>query len=208
MTEVWNDLVRSHGCRSVMSIIASSEQVDAETARQIPLLREAIRPFLTGHEKTALDFGCGYGRFTAMLANLIDGRALGFDPSSAMVAAAQWHADVDYVSCPTGEFFHETQQAETRFDLILAFAVLGEPNIPVWSTAMNLGRLLSDEGMIVVVEHVVPSPDSSRWWRFRQPGFYEEVFCACNIALHGVGTVAQLDDTMTIYAGRISPGRV
>jgi SAM-dependent methyltransferase len=205
MTETWDNLVRTHGRRSVVSLSISDRELDAETARQIPILRDAIRPFLAGREKTALDYGCGFGRFTPMLANLIDGRAVGFDPSSAMVAAAQWHQSVDYVSCPTDQFFRETGGTKTTFDLILAFAVLGEPSVPVWTTAGFLSDLLSENGLLVVVEHVVPKPDFSRWWRFRQPGFYEEVFGAHCVDLEEVGKVPQLGDTMTIYAGRATP---
>lgn len=202
MSSTWNDLTRQHGKRSVMSLTISDQELEAETARQIVILREAIRPLLTGREKTALDFGCGYGRFTPMLANLIDGRALGFDPSSGMIQAAQGHVSVDYVSCPTGQFFHELRGTQTRFDLILAFGVLGEPSVPVWATALQLAGCLSDTGAIVVVEHVVPHPDPGRWWRFRPPGFYEGVFSACGIQLHEIGKVPQLSDVMTIYAGR------
>lgn len=208
MTDVWDQLVHSHGRRSVMSLVVSDEQLDGETARQIPTLREAIRPHLSGTEKTALDFGCGYGRFTPMLANLIDGRALGFDPSSGMINAAHGHVSVDYVSCPTDKFFQELRGTATTFDLILAFGVLGEPSVPIWKTALELRSILSDEGLLVVVDHVVADPDTSRWWRFRTPGFYEETFSACGVVLQEVGKVPQLTDLMTIYAGRISPRRV
>lgn len=207
MSETWDNLTIQHGRKSVMSLAITDDVLEAETARQIPVLREAIRPLLTGHEKTALDFGCGYGRFTPMLANLIDGRAVGFDPSEAMIRAGNGHISVDYVTCPTAQFFQETTQTSTRFDLILTFGVLGEPNVPVWTTVMELCRLLADGAMIVVVDHIVPNPDPERWWRFRQPGFYEEIFRACGVALYEVGTVPQLGDTMTILAGRVTPQR-
>jgi SAM-dependent methyltransferase len=205
VTGTWDDLTRNHGKKAVMSLTISDKVLEAETNRQIPLLRSAIRPLLTGHERTALDFGCGYGRFTPMLANLIDGRAVGFDPCAEMLRAGHGHLSVDYVSCPTGQFFQELRATETRFDLILAFAVLGEPSVPVWITALELCNVLSPEGLMVIVEHVVPHPDPGRWWRFRPPGFYEEVFAACGVHLHEVGTVPQLDDTMTILAGSLSP---
>lgn len=203
MTDTWNNLTSQHGRKAVMSLKLSDQQLDTETARQIPILREAIRPFLNGTEKIALDFGCGYGRFTPMLANLIDGRAVGFDPSSAMVASAQWHTDVDYISCPTDQFFHETTQTGTHYDLILAYAVLGEPSMG--NVAPALSRILSPGGLLTIVEHVVPDPDPERWWRFQRPGHYETLFGACGITLRTVGTVAQLEDVMTIYAGRLHP---
>jgi SAM-dependent methyltransferase len=206
MTDLWDNLVKTRGRQCVMNPGISGAELDAETARQIPILREAIRPHLRGCEKTALDYGCGFGRFTAMLANLIDGRAVGYDPSGEMIRAGHGHISVDYVSCPPDQFFHETLKADTTYDLILAFAVLGEPSVPVWTTAGFLSDLLSENGLLVVVEHVVPKPDFSRWWRFRQPGFYEEVFGAHCIDMEEVGKVAQLGDTMTIYAGRFSAG--
>lgn len=201
MTETWDHLARTIGRKAVMNPAITDRELDAETARQIPVLRNAIRPFLNGREKTALDFGCGYGRFTPMLANLIDGRAVGFDPSAEMVRAGRGHLSVDYVTCPVDQFFDENRKTETHYDLILAFAVLGEPSMPLWDTTLGLAGLLSDDGLLAVVEHVVPRPDPKRWWKFQEPGFYESTFRACGVELQEVGTVSQLEDTMTIYAG-------
>jgi SAM-dependent methyltransferase len=205
LTDIWDGLVRAHGRQVVINPTISGAKLDAETARQIPVLREAIRPHLRGCEKTALDFGCGYGRFTHMLANLIDGRAVGFDPSPEMIRMAQWHTAVDYVCCPPDRFFDETRKAGTWFDLIFTLGVLGEPNIPLWGTVADLASILSDNGLVVVVDHVSARPDVTRWWRFREPGFYEDAFRTSGIDIDVIGTVAQLGDVMTIYGGRFTP---
>ncbi len=54
----------------------SEEEVAAHTCFQKDRLFPVLRDQLTGGERTILDFGCGPGRFTPDLAQMIDGKAV------------------------------------------------------------------------------------------------------------------------------------
>jgi SAM-dependent methyltransferase len=83
MSDPWATLAQAHGRRAVMSLGISDAELDAETIRQIAVLRPLIAGVLNGSETRVLDYGCGAGRFTAMLGETVGWCAIGYDPASA-----------------------------------------------------------------------------------------------------------------------------
>ncbi len=202
MSQEWDELARSAGRKSVMSLEISNTTLDAETNRQIPLLVDMLRGQLNGTEKTALDFGAGAGRFTRMLASVIDGRAVGFDPCKELLALAPGDISIDYVSEAPDRFFAECVRNDTVFDLVFAFGVLGSPGLDVTATVDGLSLVLAPGGLLVVVDHMPLAIPAGRWWRFRPAGVYIEAFAEHGIALHHVGDLNQLTEPMSMLAGR------
>ncbi len=87
--EAWNARVERLGVER--SIYHSKHQAP-EFPAVTKLQRDAIWPHflagLNGTERTALDFGCGYGRWTPMLAEAV-GQAVGVDPTTALLEHAR-----------------------------------------------------------------------------------------------------------------------
>src|SRR6266851_5780800 len=82
----WQERVRQFGARAVLNTGHSAAKIDRVTEWQWNLLEPLLRAHLRRDEATALDFGCGYGRFTTRIAAAIGGTALGVDPIAALLA--------------------------------------------------------------------------------------------------------------------------
>lgn len=202
MSDAWTELAKSHGRRSVMSLSISEEQLEAETARQLPILCGMIHGQLHGHERTGLDFGCGSGRFSHALAQTIHGRVTAFDSCAALVALATWQLDVDYVSSDSAAFFDELIKNDVTYDVVMAAQVLGSPGLPLESTAASLTEVLAPGGLLIIVDHMPEIIPTDRWWRFRPRAFYGDLFRRNGVELAHVGDLAQLENTISMLGGR------
>ncbi len=203
LSNEWTDLALNHGRKSVMSLAITDQELDAETNRQIGVLFPMISEQLLGHEREALDFGCGAGRFTVPLAKVIQGRAVGFDPCAPLIATATGHIAVDYHSADTTAYFSECQRNQTTFDLILAYVVLGSPQLDTEMIAAGLVSLLADDGLLILADHITPDVPTDRWWRFRPLEFYQSLFRRHGVELECIGELMQLENKITVLAGRL-----
>ncbi len=81
--------------------------------------------------------------------------------------------------------------------------VLGDPGQDIFETARTIVSLLAPGGLLIVLEHCVtnPAPYAGRWWRFRNAEEYRALFAA-NVRLNIVGSLMQLENTVTVLAGR------
>lgn len=194
MNDVWSDLARKHGARCVMSLAIDDATLDAETARQIDIIFPLIKPLLRGDELLALDYGCGAGRFTGALQCTVGCGTLGYDPCAELIAIAPEHHEVDYL---TG-----LGNVIPQVDVVFAAMVLGEPNIDPEKIAENIAALLAPGGLLVILDHMPIRPPGARWWQYRPAIFYVDLFARRGIALTRIGEVDQLENKVTILAGR------
>lgn len=115
---------------------------------EIPLLTDTVRP-MGGARRTCLDFACGTGRITNVLAELF-GEVVGVDVSESMLACAKVPQNVklrhiDITSQPLGE----------RFDVVTAFRFFLNAEDDLRREALKAIREhLNDEGRLVCNVHM------------------------------------------------------
>lgn len=129
---------------------------DGHRAQLFPLLRAE----LTGAERTVLDLGCGTGRFTAGLAALVGGRAIGVDPVGELLALAPPHPDVAYrrmdeAVLPVGD---------GEVDVVFTSLVLGGIPMPALGRTMaEIRRVLAPGGLVFLSESVSDGAGAAHW---------------------------------------------
>jgi len=92
----WEDRASRFGVRAVLNLGHSETEIPQVTERQRRELYPLFRAALRGDERLILDFGCGPGRFTGDLAEMINGRAIGVDPIRNLLDLALPHPSVEY----------------------------------------------------------------------------------------------------------------
>lgn len=199
MSDTWTDLTAKHGRRCVMSPTIDDATLNAETERQISEIFPLIKPLLNGREVIALDYGCGAGRFTAALADCIDGWATGYDPCGDLIALAQEAKWVDYVTMPVDDFF---RYDDTPYNVVFAAMVIGHPGIDTDGLVGDLVNVIVPDGLMIVLDHMPFHIPQGRWWKFRPERFYIDLFERHGVKLERIGKVMQLENEVTVLAGR------
>ena len=161
--EYWEKRVRQYGRRSVMNISHSDEELAKVTEMQ----KREIYPYfvssLRGGERTVLDFGCGYGRFTPDLAGMIHGAALGVDPVKDLLKMAPPHEGVEYRWTDGGRI----PASDSEMDVVWVCLVLGGLKGGALSTAIGeIGRVLKQGGLLFIIENT-SQKDAVPHWAFR-----------------------------------------
>jgi SAM-dependent methyltransferase len=170
-----------------------AELTRTEWAELLPRLRRRLR----GDERLALDYGCGCGRFTALLARAIDGRALGIDPVAELLALAAPDPGVEYRLLQDGRVPLPDARADVAFVHLVLGGIADGPALR--AAAAEITRALAPEGLLFVVENTSEQPDQPHW-RFRDVEAYRRLFP--DFDLTHEGDRDDLGERVSILAGR------
>lgn len=194
--QYWENRVRIYGPRSVLHVAHANEDIEEITRMQEREIFPHFRSQLNGHEKIVLDFGCGPGRFTVQLAEMIHGQAIGLDPMRELLQGAPKSPNVKYrcVRSKTLPF------ADNSFDVIWCCLVMGGIAQPE-ETIVELCRVLRPKGLVFLVENTSETPDGE-FWKYRSVEHYIALFSFAKLVpLHDYIDVGE---RISIMAGRKS----
>jgi SAM-dependent methyltransferase len=192
----WERRAKKFGRRAVLNIAHSSIEYDHVTEVQKQILLPLFTANLRGFERTVLDFGCGPGRFTADLANAVQGSAVGVDISRRLIDMAPKASNVTYRVLPNGILPHD----DFKFDVVWDCLVLGGiPEIAIGSTAEALEDALPPGGLLFLAECTSNRPNGSYWF-FRGAKYYQSLFP--RVDLRVISTYVDVDDEISILCGR------
>lgn len=192
----WTERARAYGPRSVLNLGHAESEYESVTSAQKRELFPRLAAHLSGREKVALDFGCGPGRFTAGLAGVINGRAIGADVVPAYLEMAPRHVDVEYRLMEPGRI----GLADGSVDLAWVCLVLGALREPVLGrSAAEIERVLRPGGLLFLVENTSEQPDAPHW-AFRPVAEYQRLFPS--VDLRHVHDYTDLGERISVLAGR------
>jgi SAM-dependent methyltransferase len=194
----WEKRARQYGARSVLNINHTEEEATAVTEMQITEIFPHLRQQLNGSERLILDYGCGPGRFTRELANLICGEAIGIDPIKTLIDLAPQAANVRYEVTRTGRI----PLADSCVDVVWICLVIGaiEPEA-LTTTCQEIRRVLKPAGLLFLVEGTNEGEDASSHYKFRPISHYVEMF-APFVHLEHLHDYYDLGERISVLAGR------
>ena len=196
---IWAERAAAHGARCVINLAYSEAEFDSITARQQDTLLPLLTKYLDGTEHSALDFGCGPGRFSGALSwALGGGRVVAFDICKRLVELAPPTVNVSYVSSSTEEFFSSCRE---QFDVIWICLVLGGlPDSMLLTIASNLTRMMRQNGLLFLVEHTSEDNPGNKFWKFRKLAEYRALFPLVELQKQGV--YFDFDQEVGVMIGR------
>jgi SAM-dependent methyltransferase len=199
--EYWRERTDELGANAVVNQLHRSDDLDELTRKEEELLFPYLRNALNGSEATLLDFGCGTGRFTTHLAELIDGTAVGVDPTASLLAHATPGERTRFLQIGASQI----PFPDGSFDVIWVCLVLGGITrpAPLLRTAQEIERVLAPGGLLFLIENTSERPNAKHW-SFRSADEYEQLF-------EGVDLVHKDDyqadgERMSILSGRARAG--
>ena len=205
----WQDRVAKYGVeRSIYHIKHQAPDFPAVTALQ----QQAIWPhFLaarSGLETRALDFGCGYGRWTPQLAATI-GYALGVDPTPDLLT----HAVATRPPLARGVLEYRLYEQghipapDRHFDVLWCCMVLSTvlEDRMFAATLTELRRVLQPGALILLTDNTSREdgrPIRSRYSMSRTIAEYTRAFASW-ASLRPVGDYVDRAEINTVFAGRV-----
>lgn len=168
----WEERAARLGARA--DSLVSDFEADAEQYRQT--LQDALYgvDWPASHEWTAVDYGSGTGRYTALLADAIAGRAVGVDPSPSMLALARPTAATSFGLIRNGR----APVADNSADLVACIHCLGGlESVALADAVADVRRILCRGGVLFVVE--ADEGESSSHWHGRPVSFYRRLWRDC-----------------------------
>lgn len=175
----------------------SDASFDVVTDQQKAILFPLLKSELDGSESTVLDFGCGPGRFTQNLAELIGGRGVGVDITPELLELAPKSPNVFFQHINMGEL----PFTDASFDVVWACLVLGGiPNDKLNQNLSEIQRVLRPGGIFFYIENTSALSDTAYWF-FRDELTYIDLasfFCKAKV----LGRYEDFGQRITVFAGR------
>jgi SAM-dependent methyltransferase len=197
--EYWTRRTEELGARAVVNFHHPDDRdLEALTAEHRRVLLPALEALLDGSERVVCDLGCGAGRFTADLAALIGGRAIGVEPVAALRALAPRAPGVSYRGLRRDG---RLPLFDDEADVVVTVTVLGGlvAEGELAATAAEVRRVLRPGGLVYLAESVSGS-SSYEHWAARTVAAYRSAFPWADLV-----EVAQFDDAgdpISVLAGR------
>ncbi|MEM9882340.1 MAG: DegT/DnrJ/EryC1/StrS family aminotransferase, partial [Planctomycetota bacterium] len=194
-TPFWEERATRLGPRAVFNLHHPADQLDAVTETQRHAIFPALRSLVRGDEGLALDFGCGTGRFTDELAELIGGRAVGVDPTLPLIERATATARTRFMHCPDGRVGLSDSSAGLVFVGLVLGGLRGRRLV---RAVAEVRRVLRPGGLLVLVENTSDLPDAAHW-AFRREDEYRAMFPGYD--LQRVAEYDDLGERISVLAG-------
>ncbi|MEI7441714.1 MAG: class I SAM-dependent methyltransferase, partial [bacterium] len=145
-------------------------------------------------EKNLLDFGCGPGRFTSDLAQIINGKAIGFDPTKGLIDLCKATPNTQFT------YVYNFSDSQILFDVIWICLVLGGlSNEQLAFTVKKLEKVLARHGLIFLIESTSKN-QTKGCWKTRTVEYYQNLFHS--IPLKKIGEYFDANQEISIFAGR------
>jgi ubiquinone/menaquinone biosynthesis C-methylase UbiE len=196
----WKFRAKQFGVRSVLDMRHSEKEIENVTSMQIQEIFPYLKAQLDGTEKIILDFGCGPGRFTVKLAEMIQGKVIGVDPIKSLLDIAPVETNVSYKIIKNNHIPLEDHSV----DVVWVCLVLGGLHGKVLQESINeICRVLRPKGLLFLVEKTTEIRNSDKnkaTWSPRSIDEYKIMFPSINLKhLHDY---YDLDARISIIAGR------
>jgi ubiquinone/menaquinone biosynthesis C-methylase UbiE len=193
--EYWEQRVRKFGRQSVLNLNHSQDEFETVTQYQKKEIYPHFRRALRGDEKVVLDYGCGPGRFSPDLAEMI-GSCVGVDIVAGLLDLAPKSSLVQYKVMRDGVIPLPSDSADAVWVCLVLGGIDGEDLV---RSVSEIKRVLLPGGLLFVVENTSDQRDGE-YWRFRTVQQYLELFPYA--ALHHVHDYDDLGERISVMSGR------
>lgn len=193
----WRKRAEAYGKRSVYNVRHTEDELDAVTQMQIEQIFPHLKEQLNGDEKTVLDFGCGPGRFTAALAEMIKGKVIGVEPVKELIGLAPKTPNSQYLHMKEGQIPLPDHSIDIAWICIVLGGIVKEKTLR--QSIAEINRVLKPNGLVFLVENTTDQPGQPHW-KYRSFQYYNDLFMFA--PLKNLSHYSDMDEEITIMSGR------
>lgn len=195
--DFWQDRVNKFGARAVYNLGYKQEELDNVDKMQNDLYFEILEKHLNENDKTALDFGCGCGRFEPLLSKLVD-EVYAVDPIEDLIKLAPKFDNVKYQVLKNGKLKIKDNSIDLIFVSLTLGGIVKEKDLNV---AINeLKRVSSPSALFFIVENTEKSLKENNYWTSRSLDDYRNLFSFVDLNLEK--SYIDINQEVSILTGR------
>ena len=193
----WHERVKKHGKRSVYNMRHQNNELNQIDLVQKEIYLNVLKKYLTNSESIALDFGCGPGRFSGMLADIVNSKVYAVDPIEDLLKLAPKHSKVLYQKLENNSL----NIPDKSVDIIFVSLVLGGivNDMDLQATINEFKRVAKDDALFFIVENTAKHPNSG-YWHYRSYDEYKKLFNFLNLNLET--TYTDCGEEISIMVGK------
>ncbi len=193
----WQKRAKQYGKRSVYNMTHTLEELEAVDRFQEEIYLDVLKKYLTGNEKTALDFGCGPGRFEPMLSKLVKDKVYAVDPISTLIKFAPKIENVEY-QILKNEYINLPNES---IDIIFVSLVLGgiTNKRKLEKVITEFKRIAKRDAIFFIVENTAKE-ENSNYWHYRSVDEYVELLKPLKLQL--VKQYEDVGEEISIMVGK------
>lgn len=195
--EYWQNRAKNFGKHSVYNMTHSLDELDAVDKKQEKIYLDVLKKYLHKDCLTALDFGCGAGRFEPMLSKVVD-KVYAADPISTLLELAPKLENVEYILLQDTE---KLPLLDDSMDLIFVSLALGGivDEAELQRAVAELQRVSKPNALFFIVENTANEENSS-YWHYRKVEEYIKLFKPVNLVLET--SYEDVGEEISVMVGR------
>ncbi|MGM0582180.1 MAG: class I SAM-dependent methyltransferase [Bacteroidota bacterium] len=194
--DYWQERAHSLKELSVLNKKHRIEDVERITQFQISKIFPIISEFLTGDERSVLDFGCGPGRFSVKLANSFNCKVIAVDPIKYLLDLAPKNDNVEYLQIENNTI----PAKDNYFDIVWICLVLGGIEDKYLLKIVNEIRRVSKENSIICLIENTSHKKNANHWYFRSVNEYSKLF---KLDFNQVGSYKDYEEDISIMIAKV-----
>lgn len=169
----WDDRAERFGKRSVYNMTHSVNELQTVDVIQRNIYGELLDKIISSKLDVAIDFGCGFGRFTGFLAENYAKKVYGIDATKKLIDIALPHEKVEYIHL-TG---NKIPLKDNSISLVFISLVLGgiTNQDDLINVVAELRRVAKPSAAFLIAENTQKTPDSE-YWHYRGADYYKKLF--------------------------------
>lgn len=193
----WDERAEKFGEKAVYNMTHLDSELNDVDKKQKDIYKSILKTELSGNEKTALDYGCGCGRFTNFLTDFVSEKVFYIDPTEKLVQLVNGNAKTQKLNYKKNII----NLPDKSIDLIFVSLVLGgiTNSKDLEKLIEEFNRISSDNALFFIVENTEKC-ENSNYWHYRSSKEYQELFKF--VKLHNFLQYKDCGEEISVFIGK------
>lgn len=176
----WEDRAERFGKRSVYNMTHCDNELPSVDIMQKNIYSEVLDKIISSKLDVAIDFGCGFGRFTGFLAENYAKKVYGIDATKKLIDMALPHENVEYIYVPGKKIPLDDNSVSLIFISLVLGGITNQDNLI--HTISELKRIAKPNAVFLIAENTQKA-DNSEYWHYRDAEYYKSFFDFVNFTI-------------------------
>lgn len=195
----WDDRAEKFGKRSVYNMTHGDSELPSVDVMQKNIYSEVLDKIVSSKLDVAIDFGCGFGRFTGFLAENYANKVYGIDATKKLIDIALPHENVEYMHALDKKIPLEDNSVSLVFISLVLGGITNQDDL--MNTVSELKRIAKPNAVFLIAENTQKT-NNSEYWHYRDVEYYKGLFDFVDFTIEK--KYHDCDEEISVMLGKIA----